>query len=118
MSQSRVAKCINCRGDVSVPDAYEDGAQISCGQCSTQLKIVRKDGLRLIIADPLALRESLREMKQDIVRLNRELQTARASWGIGVNGFGIGLLYVIARMFLEHRQLSRDLIGRAIGLSL
>jgi hypothetical protein len=118
MSPSRTARCINCRGDVSVPDSYEDGAQISCGQCAAQLKIVRSGGLRLIVADPLALREMLREIKQDVARVHRELQTARASWGIGVNGFGIGLLYVIARMFLEHRQLSRDLITRAVGLSL
>jgi len=118
MNQSRNARCINCRGDVSVPDSYEEGAQISCGQCATQLKIVRSGGLRLIIADPLALREMLRELKLDIVRVNRELQTARASWGIGVNGFGIGLLYVIARMALEHRPLSRDLITRAVALSL
>jgi hypothetical protein len=118
MSQSRVARCINCRGDVPVPDSYEDGAQINCGQCSAQLKVVRGDGLRLIMADPLALRDTLREVKQDIVRINRELQTARASWGIGVNGFGIGVLYVVARVALEHRPLSRDLIAKAVALSL
>jgi hypothetical protein len=118
MSQSRVARCIDCRGDVSVPDSYEEGAKVSCGQCSAQLKVVRTGGLRLIIADPLALRDTLREVKQDIARLNRELQAAKASWGIGVNGLGIGLLYVIARIFLEHRALNRDLISRAILLSL
>ena len=118
MSQSRAARCPNCRSEVVVPESYAEGAQIGCGTCSVQLRIMRAEGLRLVIADPLALRETLRQIKVDIEATKRELQTARASWGIGVNGFGIGLLYVVARMFLEQRRLSQELVVRAIVLSL
>jgi len=78
---------------------------------------VRTGGLRLVIGDPLALRETLRLIKLDIAEANRELQTARASWGIGVNGFGIGVLYVVAKVALEERALSRGLIVEAVVLS-
>lgn len=117
MSQSRIARCISCRSEVSVPDSYAEGSQIACGSCAVQLRIVRTDGLRLVIADPLALQESLRQLKLDITRANRELQAARASWGIGVNGFGVGVLYVVARVALEEREFNRGLIVEAVILS-
>jgi len=118
MNQNRVARCISCRSEVSVPDGYADGAQISCGSCAVQLRIVRSGGgLSLVIADPLALRETLRQVKLDIAQANRELQEARASWGIGVNGFGIGVLYVVARVALDERPLNRGLIIEAVVLS-
>ncbi|HRB12932.1 MAG TPA: hypothetical protein PKU70_07955 [Vicinamibacteria bacterium] len=118
MNQNRVARCVSCRSEVSVPDSYADGAQISCGSCAVQLRIVRSGGgLSLVIADPLALRETLRQVKLDIAQANRELQEARASWGIGVNGFGIGVLYVVARVALDERPLNRGLIIEAVVLS-
>ena len=118
MNQNRVARCVSCRSEVSVPDSYADGAQISCGSCAVQLRIVRSGGgLSLVIADPLALRETLRQVKLDIAQANRELQEARASWGIGVNGFGIGVLYVVARVALDERPLNRGLIVEAVVLS-
>ena len=117
MSQSQIARCISCRSEVSVPDSYADGAPISCGRCAVQLRVVRTGGLRLVMADPLALRETLRLIKLDIAEANRELQTARASWGIGVNGFGIGVLYVIAKVALEERHLNQGLILEAVVLS-
>jgi hypothetical protein len=117
MNQSRIVRCISCRSEVSVPDSYADGAQIGCGSCATQLRIVRNGGLRLVIADPLALVETLRQVKSDISRANRELQTARASWGIGVNGFGLGVLYIVAKVALEERDLNRGLILEAVALS-
>ncbi len=118
MNQSRVARCISCRSEVSVPDSYADGTQISCGSCAVQLRVVRSGGgLSLVIADPLALRETLRQVKLDIAQANRELQKARASWGIGVNGFGIGVLYVVAKVALDERQLNRGLIVEAVVVS-
>ncbi len=117
MSESRVARCPNCRSDVSVPDSYADGAQIACDNCAAHLRIVRADGLRLVIADVAVLRETLRQTKLLITETNRDLQKARASWGIGVNGIGIGVLYVVARVALEERALNRGLILEAVTLS-
>jgi hypothetical protein len=79
--------------------------------------VVRQGGLRLVIADPLALRETLRQLKLDIAQANRELQQARASWGIGVNGLGIGVLYVVAKVGLEERPFNQGLIIEALVLS-
>ena len=117
MDNVLTARCASCRFDVPVPDSYADGGQIACGRCSVQLRIVRQGGLRLVIADPLALRESLRQLKLDIAQTNRELQAARASWGIGVNGLGIGVLYVLAKVGLEERRLDQGLILEAVVLS-
>ena len=117
MDNVLTARCASCRFDVPVPDSYAEGAQIACGRCSVQLRIVRQGGLRLVIADPLALRESLRQLKLDIAQTNRELQAARASWGIGVNGLGIGVLYVVAKVGLEERRLDQGLILEAVVLS-
>ena len=118
MTQSANARCLNCRSEIPVPDSYADGAQIACGNCATQLRIVRADGLRLVIADPLALQDTLRQIRQEISETTRELQTARASWGIGVNGLGIGVLYVVARVALEGREINRDLMLKAVSLAL
>jgi len=117
MDVDLTARCASCRFDVSVPGSYAEGAQISCPRRSVQLRILRKGGLRLVIADPLALRETLRQVKLDIAQANRELQTARASWGIGVNGLGIGVLYVIDKVALEERHLNQGLIVEAVVLS-
>lgn len=117
MDNVLTARCASCRFDVPVPDSYAEGAQIACGRCSVQLRVVRQGGLRLVIADPLALRESLRLLKLDIAQTNRELQAARASWGIGVNGLGIGVLDVVAKVGLEERRLDRGLILEAVVLS-
>jgi hypothetical protein len=117
MGQSRIVRCISCRSEVSVPDSYAEGAQIGCGSCAIQLRIIRTGGLRLVIADPLALQDSLRQVRLDIAQTSRELQTARASWGIGVNGFGIGVLYVVSRVALDEREINRGLILEAVVLS-
>lgn len=117
MSQFRNARCANCRSEVSVSDSYAEGSQINCGSCSAQLRIVRADGLRLVMADPMALQEALRQLRMDITRTRRDLQTARASWGIGVNGFGLGVLYVVAKVALDQRLLNAGLFLEAVALS-
>lgn len=117
MSEARNARCANCRSEVPVSDSYADGSQINCGSCSVLLRIVRTDGLRLVMADPMALQEALRQLRMDIARANRELQAARASWGIGVNGFGIGVLYVVAKVALEQRHVNQGLLLEAVAVS-
>jgi hypothetical protein len=117
MSQVRTARCANCRSEVPVSDSYADGSQINCGSCSAQLRIVRADGLRLVMADPMALQETLRQLRMDMARAQRDLQTARASWGIGVNGLGLGVLYVVAKVALDQRLLDPGLLLEAVGVS-
>jgi len=118
MNQNRSARCISCRAEVPVPDSYEEGSQVGCPSCAVQLKIVRKGGLRLVIADVLALQDRLRETKTLIAEASRDLQRAKASWGIGVNGLGLGVLYVVARVALDERTLDRKLALEAVVLAL
>jgi hypothetical protein len=118
MNQNRTARCISCRAEVPVPDSYEEGSQVGCPSCAVQLKIVRKGGLRLVIADVLALQDRLRETKTLIAEASRDLQRAKASWGIGVNGLGLGVLYVVARVALDERTLDRKLALEAVVLAL
>ncbi|MEO8499351.1 MAG: hypothetical protein ABI565_00450 [Vicinamibacteria bacterium] len=118
MSQPQIARCLSCRSEVSVPDSYAEGAKIGCPSCSTQLRIVRAGGLRLVIADLQALQDSLRQIRLEIATTSRELQSARASWGIGVNGLGLGVLYVVAKVALEERPLNRELLLEAAGIAL
>ncbi len=118
MNQNRTARCISCRAEVPVPDSYEEGNQVGCPSCAVQLKIVRKGGLRLVIADVLALQDRLRETKTLIAEASRDLQRAKASWGIGVNGLGLGVLYVVARVALDERTLDRKLVLEAVVLAL
>jgi hypothetical protein len=117
MPQSQNARCLNCRSDVPVPDSYADGSQVKCGACAVQLRIIRADKLRLVIADVAPFREMLRERKTLVAETTRDLQKARASWGIGVNGLGVGVLYIVARIALEERILDQDLIIEALVIS-
>jgi hypothetical protein len=117
MNQSRSARCLNCRSDVPVPDSYADGSQISCGACAVHLRIIRTGGLRLVIADVAPFREMLKERKLLVAETTRDLQKARASWGIGVNGLGVGVLYIVARIALEERVLEQGLIIEAVVIS-
>ncbi len=118
MNQTRTARCVSCRSEVSVPDSYSDGSQIGCTGCGVQLRIIRTGGaLRLVVADLLALNDALRENRKLIAETTRDLQAARASWGIGVNGLGLGVLYVVARVALEEREVNRDLIIEAVVVS-
>jgi len=117
MNQSRTARCISCRAEVPVSDSYEEGSQVGCPSCAVQLKIVRAGGLRLVIADVLVLQDRLRETKTLIAETSRDLQRAKASWGIGVNGLGLGVLYVVARVALDERTLDRALVLEAVVLA-
>ena len=79
--------------------------------------VVASEERTLVMADPMALQETLRQLRMDVARANRELQTARASWGVGVNGFGIGVVYVVAKVALEERPLDRGLLLEAVAVS-
>jgi len=76
------------------------------------------DILRLVIADVAPLRDALHQNEAHIRNLEVELAQARASWGIGANGIGIGVLYVIVQIVFENRLLDWALIRTAIAIGL
>ena len=112
------ARCVHCREDVSVPDHYAHGDHVVCGSCRTKHKVVRGDRLRLVLADVGPLRDALGHNQQLVNRLEAELAHARASFGIGANGVGIGVIFVIYQVGMNHAPLSTNLLLNAVGIAI
>ena len=107
-------RCIHCRSDIAVPATYAHGDFIKCGTCGTQHKVVRGEGVRLVIADVTPLKESLRSNDAMVERLRDELQGARRSFGIGANGIGIGVAYAIYLVAMQEHALDMQLATKAV----
>ncbi len=111
-------RCLSCRVDVHVPASYEHGDQVKCGSCGTLHKVVRGERVRLVLADVGELRESVRTAEERVAQLAGELRHARGSIGIGVNGLGVGLGYVLWQLGLRDELWSTALLWRAAAYSL
>jgi hypothetical protein len=112
------ARCVHCREEISVADRYAHGDHIKCGVCGTKHKVVRGDRLRLVIADVGPLRDSLAQNERLVERLEAELAHARASLGIGANGFGIGLAYALYQVGFNGAPISKSLALTSLGVAL
>jgi predicted RNA-binding Zn-ribbon protein involved in translation (DUF1610 family) len=112
------ARCVSCREEIAVAERYAHGDHIKCGVCGTKHKVVRGDRLRLVIADAGPLRDALAQNERLVERLEAELAHARASLGIGANGFGIGLIYALYQLGVNGAPLSRGLLWTAFGVGL
>jgi hypothetical protein len=115
---SQKARCVHCREEVSVPDRYAHGDHIKCGACGTKHKVVRADRLRLVLADVGPLRDALAQNQQLVTRLEAELRHARASFGIGVNGVGLGVVYALYQVGMKGAPLSMGLLANAVGIAI
>jgi len=111
------ARCVSCREEISVADRYAHGDHIKCGVCGTKHKVVRGDRLRLVIADVGPLRDALAQNERMVERLEAELAHARASFGIGANGIGIGLIYALYQVGVQGAPLSKSLLFTSIGIA-
>ena len=111
------APCVHCREAISVPDQYAHGDHVVCGSCRTKHKVVRGDRLRLVLADVGPLRDALNQNQQLVTRLEAELGRARASFGIGANGIGIGVLFALYQVGMKGAPLSTDLLLNAAGIA-
>jgi hypothetical protein len=121
MEKTQTARCVNCRSDIAVPASYAHGDQVKCGTCDTRHKVVRDERgqlLRLVIADVGPLRDAVQANRALVNRLEADLAAARHSFGIGVNGLGLGVLYVLAQVGLEDKPLSQTLALQAVGVAL
>jgi hypothetical protein len=101
-----------------VPDSYAHGDHIKCGACGTRHKVQRGDVLRLVLADVTPLKEALKANEVMVSRLEDELRGARASFGIGANGFGIGIAYAIWQVGFKGQMIDLDLALRTVGVAL
>jgi hypothetical protein len=118
MEKTQTAHCVHCRSDISVPTSYSHGDHIKCGTCGTKHKVVRGDVLRLVIADAAPLREMLYENERLVERLEDELVGARRSFGIGVNGLGVGVAYFLYQVGLREQAMSMPLVWEAVGVAI
>ena len=117
--QTDSARCPICRASVLVEARDTHGDQIHCDNCKNAFRVVRREGaVRLVIADAGPLRDEMRAIQQRIAGLEGDLRTARASLGIGANGFGLGVLYVVVKVALEEQPLTTALIGTAAAIAL
>lgn len=116
MAEPARGRCVHCRAEILVPDTYHHGDHVKCGQCGTRHKVARgeREGVRLVLADIGPLRDALHANQSMIGRLEDELRGARHSIGLGANGLGLGVLYLIWQVALHDMPLSTDLIWRAV----
>ncbi len=112
------APCVNCREAVEVSERYAQGDHIRCGACGTDHKILRGDKVRLVIGDVAPLRDALVQNEQLVRRLQSDLALARGSFGIGANGFGIGVIFALYQIAIDGEPLSKSLIVNAILIAL
>ena len=80
-------------------------------------KVSRGDVLRLVIADVGPLRDALLHNKTLTERLESELRHARGSFGVGVNGLGIGVIYSIWQIVSADRTIDSGLATEAVGVA-
>jgi hypothetical protein len=103
---------------VTCPVSFAQGDLFKCGTCGTQHKVIRGDVLRLVLADAGPLKDALRGYEQQVGRLEGELRIARGSWGIGVNGLGVGVAYALWQVARNDQPWSGGLIFRAVAIAI
>jgi DNA-directed RNA polymerase subunit RPC12/RpoP len=112
------ARCAECRTEVAVPSSYAHGDHIKCSTCGTRHKVVRTgEAVRLVLADIGPLKDALRANETQLTRLEAELRMARASFGIGVNGVGIGVAYAIWQLGFKDGVIGMPLLWEVIGVA-
>jgi hypothetical protein len=120
MADAVKGRCVHCRAEILVPDSYHHGDHVKCGQCSTRHKVIRgeREGVRLVLADVGPLRDALKSNQAMIGRLEDELRGARHSIGLGANGIGIGVVYLIWQVALKDEPFSSQLFTHAVMVGL
>ena len=120
MAEPVKGRCVHCRADILVPDTYHHGDHVKCGQCGTRHKVSRgeREGVRLVLADVGPLRDALKANQSQVGRLEDELRGARHSMGLGANGLGIGVVYVIWQVALKDQPVSTGLLWQAVMVGL
>jgi hypothetical protein len=111
------ARCVSCREEMQIPNQYSHGDHIACGTCGTKHKVVRGERVRLVIADAAPLRDALAQNERVTNRIKAELAHARASFGIGVNGVGIGVIFALYQVGVKGEAVSLNLLANVIGIA-
>ena len=111
------ARCAECRTEIEIPASYTHGDHVKCATCGTRHKVVRSgEAVRLVLADVGPLKETLRQYEAQQNRLEAELRHARASFGVGVNGVGIGVIYAIWQVAFKDAQIGLPLLWEVVAV--
>ncbi len=111
------SRCAHCRSEIVVPESYHHGDHIKCGSCGMRHKVARGDVLRLVIADVAPLKEALQANQSLTERLEAELRHARGSFGVGVNGLGLALIYALWEIVRNEHPIDTALAWKAVGVA-
>jgi hypothetical protein len=119
--KTQKGRCVSCRAEIAVPDNYVNGDTIPCGTCALDHRVQKDEQgrlKRLVVADVAPLKEQLEQNRRLVSDIEREYASARASLGIGANGLGLGLLYVVAQVGLEERTIDTQLLVTAAVIAI
>ncbi len=111
-------RCVHCREEVTTSDRDAHGDHVRCGACGTDHRLLRGDRTRLVLADVGPLRDALTHNQQLVRRLESDLARARGSFGIGVNGIGIGLIYAVYRVGISGAPIDKAMVWTALVIAL
>ena len=112
------ARCAECRTEIQIPSSYAHGDHVKCATCGMRHKVVRTgEAVRLVLADVGPLKEALRQYEAQQNRLEAELRHARASFGVGVNGIGIGVAYAIWQVAFKEGQIGLPLLWEVVAVA-
>ena len=111
------SRCQHCRSDIVVPESYHHGDHIKCGSCGMRHKVSRGDVLRLVLADVGPLKDALHANKTLVDRLEADLRAARGSFGIGVNGLGIAVIYALWQIVQMNQPIAAGLLWQSIAVA-
>jgi hypothetical protein len=70
------------------------------------------------MADVTPLRDALAQNQHMVNRIQADLAQARASLGVGANGIGLGVAFVVYQVGWKGEPLSMSLLWNAIGIAI
>jgi hypothetical protein len=76
------------------------------------------EAVRVVLADVGPLKEALHASEMQQSRLEAELRHARASFGVGVNGIGLGVAYAIWQVGFKDGQIGMPLLWEVVGVAI
>jgi len=76
------------------------------------------EAVRVVLADIGPLKDALRAHEMQQSRLEAELRHARASFGVGVNGMGLGVAYAIWQVGFKDGQIGMPLLWEVVAVAM
>jgi len=76
------------------------------------------EAVRVVLADIGPLKDALRAHEMQQSRLEAELRHARASFGVGVNGIGLGVAYAIWQVGFKDGQIGMPLLWEVVAVAI